>query len=371
MKQIILLSLLLISLSLQANMSEPMDRGNLGTNPFTSQYVDILHEDIYIEIDEAFSTANFNISYHINSEKDGSQIPLLFYAIDAYQEDDLILENFTITFDGKPIELKAFPEDDLISKLPLSEYNHFLKKDSLGNYEDIYLEELDGSGSYIGLHELRYFEIDIPKGEHKIQINYTATQWADWWQPIAKYSFRYMLSPAKYWKSFGSLNINLDARNFSKPLSSNLGKPISGDINSVAKWSFDELPVDIFQIEYRPKVSTFAKVLLWLSPFGIGLTVTLLLMLFHFYWMRKWRKKHPSNKIPTVVIIGGIIFPAISLISIILGFNLIRFAIGEHASPVYGYLSILLLIYYPIIAPIYLFGAWVFDLIFKRKLNQN
>jgi hypothetical protein len=75
-------------------MASPVKEGTLGTRPFISQYVHILHENLRITIDEDFQYADFEIEYIINAEKSGAQIPLLFYASEYYT-------NFEVTTDGK------------------------------------------------------------------------------------------------------------------------------------------------------------------------------------------------------------------------------------------------------------------------------
>ena len=81
MKKLILLAAFLSCHCLFANMASPIIPGTMVATPFTSQYVDILGEKIFIRINESFTTASFRIEYRIKSSASGKQIPLLFYAV--------------------------------------------------------------------------------------------------------------------------------------------------------------------------------------------------------------------------------------------------------------------------------------------------
>jgi len=76
MKRLITILIILLQTQVQANMASPVIEGTLGGRPFVSEYVDVIHEDLFIKIDENFEYASFNVKYHINSSKDGFQIPL-------------------------------------------------------------------------------------------------------------------------------------------------------------------------------------------------------------------------------------------------------------------------------------------------------
>jgi hypothetical protein len=75
-------------------------------------------------------------------------------------------------------------------------------------------------------HDLKYFDTDISKGVHKVSVEYVDNVWSDNSDWIKKYSFRYSLTPAKFWKSFGNLNITVEQDGTIKELSTNIGRPI-------------------------------------------------------------------------------------------------------------------------------------------------
>ena len=99
MNKLLLIFSLLLQTSALANMANPVIEGTLGARPFVSQYVDVVHEDLSIKIDENFQYASFNVKYHINSSTDGFQIPFLFYASEY-------LDSFSVTIDGVKVEIQ-------------------------------------------------------------------------------------------------------------------------------------------------------------------------------------------------------------------------------------------------------------------------
>lgn len=70
--------LLFICNSAKANMASPFIEGTKAASAISSRHVDILHESIFIQIDENFHTAKYKVEYMIKSDVVGKQIPLLF-----------------------------------------------------------------------------------------------------------------------------------------------------------------------------------------------------------------------------------------------------------------------------------------------------
>lgn len=92
---IISLMLLFICNSAKANMASPFIEGTKAASAISSRHVDILHESIFIQIDENFHTAKYKVEYTIKSDVVGKQIPLLFCAVD-YKDD------FCVWLDDRP-----------------------------------------------------------------------------------------------------------------------------------------------------------------------------------------------------------------------------------------------------------------------------
>lgn len=96
--KLLLFLVLLANVACFANMASPMQTGTHGTAPFTSREVDIVREQMRIVPDRKFQKAVFYIDYFIQSDRDGRQIPLLFYAMD-YMTD------FKVWLDDMPVLL--------------------------------------------------------------------------------------------------------------------------------------------------------------------------------------------------------------------------------------------------------------------------
>jgi hypothetical protein len=336
-------------------MANPVIEGTLGARPFVSQYVSVVHEDLFIQIDENFELALFNVKYHIKSSKGGEQIPFLFYASEY-------LDSFTVKIDGKEVIVKDVLYDFKVPEnTKFKDFSYFFESPSHNDYSSVLIKDSPNSGFHVSLQNMIYFETDISEGEHVIEVNYKATKWTDTWDWVNEYSFRYALSPAKYWKSFGTLNIKIDATKFKPALSSNLG-----NVDSVAMWNFDELPAEIVQINYVPKIDQTAQNLINIGPSGLAYITGVLLAILHLGLLIWHRKKHLSKRYSIVVIIGSILIPLIFVISWMNYSDLIDSFIGEHASRRHGY-TFFTIVLYPIITPIYWALYWVIDKRIKKK----
>jgi len=216
---------------------------------------------------------------------------------------------------------------------------------------------------------LKYFEIDLKKGEHKIRVEYSANAWIDISKWVKEYSFRYSLSPAKHWKSFGSLVLVLDARaNKCTPIT-NIGQPTWGNLDSIAVWNFSKLPSDYLEISFKPHVSTFANFMIAIGPIGLTLFLSLILVAMHAFFIIRHRKHKSTKKYSWIVIAGSLIFPLLILIGYMFSFNLIDNSIGVEAGKYHGY-TIFTIIFYPLLVPVYLLIMLWIDNIIKRTIHN-
>ena len=304
MKQLFLLFYFLSAYSCFANMASPIQPGTHTGSAFSSRDISIQKENIFIKPAADFKTAAFKIEYFINCDSSGNQIPLLFLARDYKGE-------FKVWVDGIEIKILDIPSSYLNPND--TPFNKFSNAFSLSTTQDvaasvsIHWEEK--SANNYRLADLKYFETSLTKGAHIIRVEYTAHVWidnADW---IKQYSFRYSLSPARYWKSFGSLQIVIDATNAGKQLTSNLGAPTKGKTDAVASWSFNKLPADYINITYSPAVSSLSQSLIKIGPGGLTVAFALILAALHIIALKKYRKKNIAAKYSWVVIAGSIILP--------------------------------------------------------------
>jgi len=354
MKKLIQLILLFIPFLLGFNMASPFQEGTTGTQPFINEHVNITHENILIKIDENFYFADYEIEYYIMAEEDGVKIPLLFYASDYY-------EGFAIEIDGNPIELKEV--DALWDTNDNKQFKDFsYLYDSINNEIK---DEAYENHQQVNKNDLLYFETDLSKGEHKIIVKYRATRWKENTKWVTKSSFRYSLAPAKYWKSFGNLNITIDASAFEHNITTNLEKePTDGDVNTIATWVFAGLPTDILEITYTPKINTVTQAAVDFTPYNIAMILSVFLVAFQLFRINKFRKINSKTWVSYPAFIGGIVIP-IFFTAITIGISmLIESSIdGSSGNASYGYFFLIFLT--PLYGFVYLIISIIIDQILR------
>jgi len=351
---------------LNANMASPVRQGTLGVNPFLNKHVKVLHENILITLNDKFDYANFDIEYQIESDKDGINIPFLFYAI-QYQND------FELTIDGKKIDLKVFKDfwdakNIKNNNLTNFEYIYTLDRAEVSN---INIDFKSGSSDHLTIKDFIYFETNLSKGKHIIKVSYKASQWQYDHSRLKEMCYKYALSPAKYWKSFGTLDIKIDASDFTTKFSTNLGKPLNGNLESIANYQFKEMPVDVISISLEPKLSKFTKFLIGIEAFGLALFFTFFLALIHWRLMYRYRKNNPKNKFSFITLLGGILIPIIFVFALIFSSLIIDSFIGIYASGRASYGLMFSFYFLPKFWMYYLVFVFVLGFIFKKIVQRN
>lgn len=344
-------------------MASPIREGTFSSSAFSSRDIDILKEKIFLKIDKDFRTAFYQIKYIIRTDSTGKQIPLLFLAKD-YKD------NFKVWVDSQEVKVLDIPSEYTTTIHSRFEgfSNSFEPTLPNGEQETSEISWENNSGILYNLNDLKYFEANLEKGEHKIRVEYTAKVWTDKSGWVNKYSFRYSLSPAKKWKSFGSLEITLDASDFNHSLTTNLGQQTYGRLDSFAVWYFSKLPADYFEIVYQPEINAFAKSMIALGPFGLALFFAMAFAFLHFIIIRKYRISNPTAKYSWIVIAGSVTIPLFILMSYILSFNIIDKVIGDEAANYHGYNFVVILMY-PLLLPIYGIIMWLTDKRIKERIN--
>ena len=360
------LTLLLLSSQLCfANMASPITKGTSSGSAFSSRDIDILSETIHIKVNPDFKTASFKVDYHIQCKAGGQQIPLLFLA-QQYRGD------FNVRVDGQKVIVQDVPAQyDFSQGPPFFQFNRaFPDRISQGEAATTTIHWDEQTGSLYQLRDLKYFETSLREGVHQIQVEYIASTWVNRSGWVKVYSLPYALMPAKYWNSFGKLNIVLDASDFSKVLQSNLGKPQRGRMNDIAYWSFDELPFDYLRVSYTPEISALAKKIIQFGPECLGLFLGLLLMILHFFWLIRYKKANPERSINMPLLLGSIFVPFLGILGYLYSFELIDQLIGPEASRFHGYTFLVWVIY-----PVLVLGYWLigkaFLMLFANKNNAN
>lgn len=363
MKIRILIFFLFFAQVCKANMSSPVLEGTSVGTAFSSKDIRILSERIHITIDKSFSTAKFVVEYTIQSEVAGRQIPLLFYAQD-YKD------NFVVSVDDQPVGLQNIPKKYThIDNSPFSAFAGQFEKDHQPDGKDeVTIYWAENTAFAYRINELKYFETDITKGIHKVRVAYTATAWADISGWVTVYSFRYSLTPARFWKSFGTLSIQVEQEGAIKELGTNLGRPVEQQFATTNNWVFTKLPAEYIELSYLPKINMLAKALIFISPLGIAGIVGILLFIWHGILVRRYRRKFPTKKYSPVVIAGSLIVPFLVLLSYIYAYPLIDCIIGDAASMRHGYVF-LVIVLYPVLLLTYWVIVWLLDNQQKRKLT--
>lgn len=365
MKQVLFIILILIGQLCFANMASPIREGTLSGSAISSRDIDIVKETIHLKVDKDFKTAFYQVEYHIKTEIAGKQIPLLFLAKD-YKGD------FTVWVDDQEVKLLDIPEEyKTTAKTPFERFSgSFEQAYHEGESETVEISWQKDRGFSYRLNDLKYFETDLAKGEHKVRVEYTADVWTDVSDWVKEYSFRYSLSPAKYWKSFGSLEITIDASDSHSNVTTNLGKAFQGNPDSIAVWKFSKLPGDFIIVSTKPQISRFADAMIAIDPFGLTVIFALLISLLHLLGIIKYRRSKPAKRYSRVVISGSLLIPFLILVFYIMSYDFIDSAIGDVAGRFHGY-TFLAILLYPLFMPVYWVIMWLIDRIIKRKLNAT
>ncbi|MCR6642853.1 MAG: hypothetical protein NVV82_28650 [Sporocytophaga sp.] len=319
-----------------ANMASPYRDGTISGSAMTNRNIDILNEKIFIELHKENHTALYKIDYYIKCDSSGMQVPLLFYAVN-YQD------NFNVWIDNKKVKVEDIPEGSSdVNRHPLQNFEETLKSS----------DWVQNLGQELEFKDIKYFEVELTEGDHHIHVEYTGqamTYRGDW---VNKYSYTYSLYPAKFWRSFNSLEIAIKILNGDTDLKTNLGNPMTGPLDSTAVWRFDKLPADEIKFSYIPQVNFLAKTLINVTPFGLTMLFFISMTVVHYRHIHKHRINNPDKKYSWVNIVGIIVVPLLTLIWFIWSFELIDTVIGEEASRYHGY-TFLVIIFYPVVLLFY------------------
>ena len=122
----------------------------------------------------------------------------------------------------------------------------------------------------------------------------------------------------------------------------------------------------MISIKYQPSTSTFARLLQLISPVGLMVLWGLIMISVHWMAINVFRKRQSETRFSWVLILGSILFPFLFLLSYSFAHIFIDWAIGLHASQYHGY-PILMVLYYPLLLPIYWIIMWQVDRSITKK----
>lgn len=348
-----------------ANMASPYRDGSRNADVLSSRDIDILRERIHLQIGKSMDTATYTIEYHIRTDVTGRQIPLLFYAV-GYKSD------FKVWIDDREAIPEAVPGDlKQVQRTPFASFlNYFSAGDVPGTTT---LAWGPHDETQCALKDLQYFEADLSKGEHTIRVQYTADAhiyYAGW---VTEYNFRYSLSPAKHWRSFGMLELTVDAEeasvdNARSVVDANVGAPYTAN-RDVQHWQFDHLPGDYLNIKVSPAIAPLPRLLIAIDPFWLMVLTGAVALALHLWTMKIYRKRRPGKQFSPVLAGGSIVLPLLVLLSYPGWYELIDRLIGPDAGRRgHGY-SFLIVFFYPVVMPVYWLLMWPVDRAFKRNVT--
>ncbi|MFC5284714.1 hypothetical protein [Pedobacter alpinus] len=337
-------------------MASPITEGTKASSALSSKDINILGEQIHIKISKDFSFAKYTIIYTINNSFRSNKIPLLFLALD-YKAD------FKVWLNNEPVEIKSIPNDYV--NIDRSKFRGFSEnfKANEGEAERVYVSFENNKVDIYSIEDLKFFETNLATGIHQIKVEYIANVWEDKSDWVKSLSFRYSLSPAKYWKSFNSLSIKIQQEE-NQEISTNLGteKEI---INQFKYWHFKTLPANFIVIKYKPKQTAFLNILINISPNGFMWLFGVIATLIHLLVLIKNRTSN-NKKNKLIVVIGSLIVPFLTMLVYNSSFSFIDNMIGVNASRFHGY-YILIFGLYPFVMPIY----WLIMHLINRFLIRN
>jgi len=358
-RRILLLSVLIISsISISANMSSPWQKGDPTSDAYSSKDIDILHESLNIKFID-FQTAKFTVIYRIKSDRAGKQIPLIFDTMsESYAWKDL----FHVWVDENEVSVLKIPstyEDEMV----------LTWLDSLDNH---LLYSKENAPNMIGL---KYFEVDLPEGEHIIRVEYTAQSGVYSGNPIKEYTLNYNLAPARFWRSFGGLDIEIDKTGLEGTFEIEIPEIGWNLTEPVTHLYFSEIPADEFTIKCTPKVNPIARLVIAISPdivfFILFFLLIILIIALHIHMVFKYRAKYPNKRYSPFAIAGSFIVPVICCLIAVLSLLIVDAILGQYStfSRSVVYIFYALVVFCLIALPFYLILIVLLDRYKKNKLK--
>lgn len=353
--KIVCLSILFLLFSEKGytNMASPHIRGSNISEAYSSKDIDIISEHISVFFIN-FHQVQFTVTYNIKTDREGKQIPLIFDTMtDRYIDNS----DFKVWIDDIEIPTLKIPS----------------------TYEDAnalqWIDSLDRHLSYPknnvpNIIGLKYFEADIAAGEHTIRVQYTAVANTFLGNKVTEYNINYNLKPARYWRSFGTLDIEINTNNLQGTFTSDLSGKESEIKENITHWHFNKLPQDDFSIEYKPNISTLGKIAIAISPEGFSFIFIAIFIFFHIRYILKYREKNRAKRFSPVVFVGGVLIPLIYCFIFMFCYSLVDIFIGEHATGRHGYIFLIFLLF-PFLAIGYTLISFIIDSYKKYRLQKK
>ncbi len=200
-------------------------------------------------------------------------------------------------------------------------------------------------------NDLKYFRIFLSKPKYTIKVSYVGRAWVDRNDLLKKYQFQYSLYPAKFWSSFGTLDIKVVVENPSIPIHCNLGE--ADDIKeNCYRWHFNSLPADELELNFNPPLSGLQEAFTYNGPYLFAGVFLLLCFWINVAWILKRTKTGKPTPYFSSFILPSIIVPLIAYFIFDFSFPFLDYCLGEHASKYHGYYFLMIVIV-PVIWVVY------------------
>jgi hypothetical protein len=356
MKYIFCLVLFFQSVFCFANSASPFfSAGTNSGSAYTSKDVDILKETIVLDLEKKPHSAFYTITYHIRTDKDGKQIPLLFNAM-GYGG------GFKVWVDSKPVNILTIPRNSADSlRAILKDFGDVYHQSAKNN------DGLNNSQTDTIFSDYKYFEVPLSKGVHIIKVEYIALPAGMHETWVNRYDFDYSLWPASYWRSFGSLEIVLHADTVNKQIETNLGSP-SKAMGDTLLWNFDKLPTNVFRVSYTPKLGWYSSLMVGFGPFGFTICFTVLLVVVNAALIKRERRNSTSWFTWSAGIFG-LVMPVFIFIAYFYSFDMIYAIIGDEAS--HHNNSVYVVFLYPVVAIAYFIIISITDQVIRHGNSKK
>ncbi|RZJ73197.1 hypothetical protein [Flavobacterium sp.] len=240
-----------------ANMAKPWVDGSKHSGLFTSTEAQVKHEKIDIELiskNDVFF-GKYRVVYDIFVAKDIA-MPLQFIGLELHG-------NPTVSVNGKIVETTIPP----VTFASVSEYDR---------------------QTHEAKDEFR-FDADLKSGRNQIVVSYQVNIEYGLTSLEREYTLRYAIYPAKYWKSFGPIEIQLKASPEFEFTKANIGQPkFDGKFHT---WKIKASDVDELEISFVRRKSVLGKLLIFLEPGGIASVAFILFGFLNVRLLRKYPKK--------------------------------------------------------------------------------
>lgn len=339
-------------------MAAPSQGGQTLTEPSGVKNIDILKEDLNIDLtqlgDEKLTLRdrfiNVEAIYQIDNPSDIEKLELVFVIVSDAKNFQFFLDDKEIN--SAPIDNKEFADRNSWKKPDKTPYEN---RDLMYNPNNGNLKSAK-------------FTFNLTKGKHALKAKYKAEPTVFKDVGVMKgWQFAYSLAPAKDWKSFGGLSLNIKIpqnwKFFSNLVFEQNGETLTGN--------FNEIPADFLAITTQSPIpnsyntwTNITSILFLLSLFGIPVLIIILAIWKGIHWKNSW----------AYGILVGVIWALLVGIIGFLGESLPKGMIPESQYASYGYGDVFSTFFLVLLMPVTLVIGiilWVVSIWLASKRSQK